>query len=165
MWAWQKGEIWCGWVYDRRYELGLKGWNLVYKYTLQDCELKTRKIYRVAECMINRWAQKNSLTRLAACGGAWKLRSARAPDGSVDRQPPILNLWFVSVCGWEWRCVVDKNKRGGKKKSQQGGGGAWELLVARSFLRLVDRQPSIWTPGVVFKMNSWKRRCVVAGEQ
>jgi hypothetical protein len=32
---------------------------------------------------------------VAARGGAWQLRSARAQDGLVDRQPPILNLCLL----------------------------------------------------------------------
>jgi hypothetical protein len=31
------------------------------------------------------------MVRVAARGGAWQLRGARAQGGSVDRQPPILN--------------------------------------------------------------------------
>jgi hypothetical protein len=44
----------------------------------------------------------------------------------------------------------------GGKNSQQGVAareGAWWLLVARSFHRVVYRQPPIWTPVVVFKID------------
>jgi hypothetical protein len=48
-----------------------------------------------------------------------------------------------------------ENGVGGKNSQQVVAAreGAWWLLVARAFNRVVYRQPPIWTPVVVFKID------------